>query len=384
VTLYQRDHYLDRVISAFKINPVCAILGPRQVGKTTLAHQYAHLFAKEGEPVHFFDLERPLDVTRLDEPYTTLSELEGLVIIDEVQRRPELFPVLRVLVDERPRKFLILGSASRDLLQQSSETLAGRITYMELPPFQLFEVDTMLTLWRRGGFPKSFLSGTDEESLRWREDYITTFLEQDIPNLGIRIPAAHMRRFWMMLCHMHGQRLNASELGRSLDISDTTVRRYLDVLTGTFMMRSLTPWFENISKRQVKAPKIYFRDSGIFHAFLGLETQREIETHPKLGASWEGFALEQVINHYEARSEECYFWATQTSAELDLLLFKRGKRLGFEIKYTDTPKVTASMREAMETLKLDHLTIVYPGAQSYTQGEKISVVGLQSERFRAK
>lgn len=375
----QRLSFLKQVETQMKVHPVCGILGPRQVGKTTLAREYSKLYIQG--PVHFFDLENPFDRVRLEEPFTALSQLEGLVIIDEIQHAPNIFPVLRVLVDERPRQFLILGSASRDLIHQSSETLAGRIGYIELTPFMLEEVNDFRTLWRRGGFPRSFLSSSEEESFLWRQAYITTFLERDIPSLGFRIPSVQISRFWMMLSHVHGQLFNASEIGRSLGISDHTTRKYLDILVGTFMMRNLCPWYENINKRQVKAPKIYFRDSGILHALLGLNSQENIERHPKLGASWEGFALEEVIRLYRMRAEDCYFWRTQAGAELDLLLFKGGKRLGFEIKYTDTPKLTPSMKIAFEDLKLDHLTVIYPGEKHYDLNNKISVVGIQSPAF---
>lgn len=370
----QRPFFLKQINTQMKVHPICGILGPRQAGKTTLARQYAKSYITE--PVHTFDLENPFDLARLDEPYTALSPLEGLIIIDEIQRRPDLFPVLRVLVDERPRQFLILGSASRDLIRQSSETLAGRIGYVEVTPFRLDEVKDLRTLWRRGGFPRSFLSETEEESLSWRREYISTFMERDIPNLGFKIPPVQIRRFWMMLCHAHGQIFNGSEMGRSLGISDHTARKYLDILVGTFMMRSLPPWFENISKRQVKSPKVYFRDSGILHCLLGVHSQEEIERHPKLGASWEGFALEEIIRKHRARTEDCYFWATQSGAELDLFLLKDGMRLGFEIKYTDAPKITPSMKIAMADLNLDHLTIVYPGDKRYDFNSKISVEGL--------
>lgn len=375
----KRSSFLKQVALQMKVHPVCGLLGPRQVGKTTLARQYAKQYSQK--QVHFFDLENPFDLARLEEPYTALSQLEGLIIIDEIQNVPDLFPVLRVLVDERPRHFLILGSASRDLIHQSSETLAGRIGYVELTPFMLEEVHDFQKLWRWGGFPRSFLSSSDEESILWRQAYITTFLERDIPNLGFKIPAVQTRRFWMMLSHVHGQIFNASDLGRSLGLSDHTIRKYLDILVGTFMMRSLQPWFENISKRQVKSPKIYFRDSGILHTLLGLNSQKDIENHPKLGASWEGFVLEEIIRRYKARAEDCYFWATQSGAELDLLIFKEGKRLGFEFKYMDAPKVTPSMKIAFQDLKLDHLTIIYPGEQNYDLNDQISVMGIQSPAF---
>ena len=375
----ERLSFLKQIEIQMKVHPVCGVLGPRQVGKTTLARQYSKLYTQGS--VHFFDLENPFDRVRLEEPFTALSQLDGLVVIDEIQHAPDIFPVLRVLVDERPRQFLILGSASRDLIHQSSETLAGRIGYIELTPFMLEEVNDFRTLWRRGGFPRSFLSPSDEESLIWRQAYITTFLERDIPNLGFRIPAVQMSRFWMMLSHVHGQIFNASEIGRSLGVSDHTTRKYLDILVGTFMMRNLRPWFENIGKRQIKAPKIYFRDSGILHSLLGLNSQEDIERHPKLGASWEGFALEEIIRLYRVRAEDCYFWATQSGAELDLLLFKGGRRLGFEFKYTDAPKLTPSMKIAFDDLKLDHLTIIYPGEKQYDLNDNVSVIGIQNPVF---
>lgn len=375
----ERLSFLKQVALQMKVHPICGVLGPRQVGKTTLARQYAKQYAQE--QVHFFDLENPFDLARLEEPYTALAQLDGLVIIDEIQNIPDLFPILRVLVDERPRHFLILGSASRELIHQSSETLAGRIGYVELTPFMLEEVRDYKTLWGRGGFPRSFLSQSDEESILWRQAYITTFLERDIPNLGFKIPPAQIRRFWMMLSHVHGQIFNASDLGRSLGLTDHTIRKYLDILVGTFMMRSLQPWFENISKRQVKSPKIYFRDSGILHTLLGLNSQKDIENHPKLGASWEGFALEEIIRRYRARAEDCYFWATQSGAELDLLIIKDGKRRGFEFKYMDAPKVTPSMKIAFHDLKLDYLTVIYPGEKDYDLNDQISVMGIQSPAF---
>jgi hypothetical protein len=282
-----------------------------------------------------------------------------------------------VLVDQkRPRKFLILGSASRLLIQQSSETLAGRISYLELTPFVYEEVQELKNLWLRGGFPRSYLLMDEGMSFRWRLDYIRTFLEQDIPNLGIKIPAAELGRFWLMLTHMHGNIFNASELGRSLGLAHTTTKRYLDILSGTFMIRTLSPWFENLSKRQVKSPKIYFRDSGIFHAQLQIVTQDQLMAHPKLGASWEGFALECVIQHHRAESQEVFFWGTQSGAELDLLIMKNGQRLGFEFKYQDAPGTTKSMHVALADLSLDSLTVIHPGSGIYQLAEKIRAIGL--------
>ncbi|AIK96259.1 ATP-binding protein [Candidatus Odyssella acanthamoebae] len=369
-----RSFFNNQIDFQFKIHSVCGLLGPRQVGKTTLAKKYSQHYSK----VHFFDLENPIDLARLENPMLTLTSLQSdLIIIDEIQRRPELFPILRVLVDEKPRKFLILGSASRDLLQQSSETLAGRIGYIELPPFSISETKEEKKLWLRGGFPRSYLASSDEQSYAWRQSYITTFLERDIPNLGFNIPPILMRKLWMMLAHYHGQILNASEIGKSLSISHHTVKKYLDILSGTFMIRLLTPWFENISKRQVKSPKIYLRDSGLLHALFGIHTEDQLQVYPKLGASWEGFALEEIIKEYHASSEECYFWATQAGAELDLMIIKDGKRIGFEFKHTDFPKVTPSMRIALETLKLDHLYVIFPYAHSsFPLADKITARGL--------
>jgi predicted AAA+ superfamily ATPase len=364
----------------FRVHPACAILGPRQVGKTTLARMY--LEQHPSDQFQFFDLENPLDAARLENPMLTLSKLpEKLIVIDEIQRAPELFPIIRVLIDDKQKKqkFLILGNASRELIQQSSETLAGRIGYMELMPFSLDEVDHESdTLWLRGGFPLSYLAQTEEDSFLWRQSYITTFLERDIPNLGFQIPPQQMRRFWLMLVHYHGQIFNARELGKSLGISDHMVRKYLDILAGTFMIRILLPWYENLQKRQIKSPKIYFRDSGILHALLGIRNQEAMNTYPKMGSFWEGFALEEIIRQTGASSEECYFWGTQSKAELDLLIIKDGKKVGYEFKYTDAPKITPSMRIACEDLKLDHLYVVYPGTVAFPLSEKITARGLAS------
>ena len=357
--MMDRVFFNDQIENQFEIHSVCALIGPRQVGKTTLAKKISENYSK----VDFFDLENSIDLARLENPMLALTHLQSeLIVIDEIQRRPELFPVLRVLVDEKPRKFLILGSASRDLLRQSSETLAGRIGYIELPPFSITEVNQQKKLWLRGGFPRSYLASSDNQSYAWRQSYITTFLERDIPNLGFNIPPLLMRRLWMMLAHYHGQVLNASEIGKSLSISHHTVKKYLDILSGTFMVRILHPWFENISKRQVKSSKIYLRDSGLLHALFGIQNEEQLQVYPKLGASWEGFALEEIIKEYHATPEECYFWATQAGAELDLMIIKDGKRIGFEFKHTDAPKVTSSMKIALETLKLDHLYLVFPYA----------------------
>ncbi len=370
--IINRNNFIQAITEAFQVHPVVALLGPRQCGKTTLAQQFAtHEF-------HLFDLEDPDDLAKLDHPKLALNDLLGLIIIDEIQRHPELFPLLRVLVDQhKKRQFLILGSASRDLIKQSSESLAGRIRYMEITPFSYPEVDNIKQLWVRGGFPNAYLAHSDAASDEWRNAYITTFLERDIPNLGIHIPARTLRRFWMMLAHYHSGIFNSVEIGASLGVAHTTVRHYLDILTGTFMIRELTPWIESINKRQIKSPKIYFRDSGIFHSLLGLKDLDSIQNHPKLGASWEGFALEAVIRAHRAQQEECYFWGVHNQGELDLLLFKEGKRLGFEFKYGDAPRLTSSMTFAQEHLKLDQLTVIYPGKSQYALTTDISVFGLE-------
>ena len=373
--MIDRKKFLQHITNHFEVHSLCALLGPRQCGKTTLSKEYARQF--QGE-VHVFDLENPTHLARLETPMLALSSLKGLVILDEIQRRPELFPILRVLVDEGDRKFLILGSASRDLIQQSSETLAGRIGYLELPPFHLEEgIEDETLLWVRGGFPKSYLAKKESSSFLWRENYIRTFLERDIPSLGFSIAPQQLRRFWMMLAHCHGNLFNASEIGRSLSISDHTAKKYLDILSGTFMVRSLSPWFENTTKRQVKTPKIYFRDAGIFHALMGLHTLESIQTHPKLAASWEGFALEQVIQKLDVYEGESFFWRTHAGAELDLLILKEGKRLGFEFKYTEAPKVSSSMHSAFESLHLNHLFLIYPGENRFLLKENITAVGLK-------
>ncbi|MDR3623780.1 MAG: ATP-binding protein [Chlamydiales bacterium] len=375
----ERLHFIHQIERYFESHKIVALLGPRQCGKTTLARMYSKRevnFSKN----NYLDLEASIDVQRLVNPTLTLESLSGLIIIDEIQRIPDLFPILRVLVDreENNQRYLILGSASRELIRQSSESLAGRIAYIELTPFSFQEVDDIQKLWIRGGFPRSFLAKTEQESVDWREFYIRTFLEQDIPNLGIKIPPDTLRRFWIMLSHYHGNIFNSSELARSFGTSDVTIRRYLDILAGTFMIRKLQPWHENISKRQVKAPKIYFRDSGIFHSLLNISNQDELQVHPKLGASWEGFALEEVIRHRQAKSQDCYFWSTYGGAEVDLILHQKGTLTGFEFKYSDAPQLTKSMHTALHDLQLDHLYVIYPGDVDYPLSERISVKGLKS------
>jgi predicted AAA+ superfamily ATPase len=377
VPMIERTAHVRRLTALLRQFPVVAILGPRQVGKTTLARQFvSHRRAQ----LTFFDLESPEDLALFADPTLALRPVTGLVVIDEVQRQPELFPLLRVLVDEpgRKRRFLVLGSASPDLLRQTSESLAGRIAYEELGGFSLGEVGVheWPRLWRRGGFPRSFLARSERDSFRWRQELIRTYLERDLPELGLRLPAPMLRRFWMMLAHYHGQVWNASELARAFGVAHTTVQRYLDILTETFMARQLQSWHENIGKRQVKAPKIYVRDSGLLHALLGLETARQIESHPKVGASWEGFALDAVVSQLGARPEECFFWATHSGAELDLLVVRGSLRLGFEFKRTTVPAITRSMQMALDDLRLAQIGVLHAGSHSYDLGRHIRAIAL--------
>lgn len=354
-------------------------MGPRQCGKKTLARAYIE-DQKRTQKIHYFDLEDPEDLVLFENPKLTLGSLDGLIVIDEIQKIPEIFSLIRVLVDElnSKKQFLILGSASRDLIHQSSESLVGRISYIEITPFSLSEVDNGGSeLWLRGGFPRAYLAHSMEESIEWRKEYISTFLERDIPNLGFAIPAQSLRRFWMMMTSYHGTIFNGSEIGRSLGLSGTTMRRYLDLLTGTFMLRQLQPWFENITKRQVKSPKIYFRDSGIFHTLLKANKKEDITSHPKLGASWEGFALEMVIRAHKIPQEECFFWAVHEQAEIDLMIFLKGKKVGFEFKWADAPKLTKSIVAALETLQLERCYVIYPGSKNYPLNEKVFAVGLE-------
>lgn len=375
----QRNNYLSLIKKRFEVNPAVALLGSRQSGKTTLAKLYADK-QPSSITVHWFDLEDPADLSALQNAKTVLGSLEGLIVIDEVQKLPGLFPVLRVLIDQhvKGRQFLLLGSASKDLIEQSSETLAGRLSYIEVSPFSMTEVGDIKKLWHRGGYPKSYLSQSDESALQWVKDYTAAFLERDLPMLGIKVPPEAMRRFWMMLAHCHGSVANLSEIGRSLGISHTTARHYLDILSSSFMIRQLHPWFANISKRQVKTPKIYFRDSGIYHYLLGVGFGEGIKHHPKLGASWEGFALEQVIRTMKVDHQDCYFWGVHAQHELDLLIVRGGKKQGFEFKFSDVITVTKSMHESLETLDLDTLTIIYPGTKTYNLTNKIIAMGLES------
>jgi hypothetical protein len=365
---------MGAVAGALDQYPVAAILGPRQCGKTTLARA----FAQDMKCV-FFDLENPVDSARLATPMLALEDLTGLVVIDEIQRKPELFSILRVLVDrpESNARFLVLGSASPYLVKGASESLAGRIGFIDLSGFSLSEVgaDRDAHLWNRGGFPRSFLAADDALSAQWRNDFIRTFLERDIPQLGITIPAETLRRFWTMIAHYHGQVWNASVFARSLGVSGPTARRYLDILSGAFMVRQIQPWHANIKKRQVKSPRIYLRDSGLLHALLSLETLPDVLSHPKVGASWEGFVIEEILASVQSRN--FYFWSTYSGAELDGLLFRRGRAVGFEIKRTDAPTRTKSMVSAIEELDLEHLYVVYPGKQTYRVDNRITALSLQ-------
>lgn len=368
-----RPAVIAKIERALAIQPIAALLGPRQCGKTTVARMFG-----EQQAATYFDLENPVDVRRLSAPLTVLEALTGLVIIDEVQRQPELFQLLRVLVD-RPHnhaRFLLLGSASPQLVRSVSESLAGRIGFIDLSGFDLTEVGTDLRerLWLRGGFPRSFLADDDAASMAWRQGFIRTFLERDIPQLGITVPAETLRRFWTMVAHYHGQVWNAAEFARSLGASEGTARRYLDILSGAYMVRTLPPWFGNLSKRQVKSPKTYIRDSGILHGLLQLGTLSDLQAHPKLGSSWEGFAIEQIIGALDTR--DAYFWATHGGAELDLLVRTRGKMYGFEMKYADAPGTNRSMHIALRDLALEHLWIVYPGRQEYALDERITALPL--------
>jgi uncharacterized protein len=369
-----RPRALERIEWTFRVHPVAALLGPRQCGKTTLAR----LFAERQEQSALFDLENPVDRQRLSNPMRVLGSLGGLVVIDEIQRQPELFEVLRVLVDrpESSTRFLVLGSASPRLVAGVSETLAGRIGTIDLSGFSLDEVgaEDLERLWLRGGFPRSYLAADEEASFAWRDAFVRTFLERDIPQLGITIPAETLRRFWTMIAHSHGQAWNASGIGRSLGASDHTVRRYLDVLAGAFMLRILPPWYENLKKRQVKAPKVYLRDSGLLHTLLRLQTLYDLQGHPKFGASWEGFALEQILTAIETR--DAYFWATHAGAELDLLVFHRGRRYGFELKHSEAPRMNQSIRVALDTLGLERLWIVVPGGRAWEVDERVAVTPL--------
>lgn len=371
----EREQLRTRVESALRRQPVVALLGMRQVGKTSMAREIA---SRRRGPTHFFDLEDDRQLARLREPLAALEPLRGLVVLDEVQHLPQLFRSLRVLVDRptRPARFLVLGSASGDLLHQTAESLAGRITYVPVEGFTFGEVgvERLERRWLRGGLPGSFLARNDAASFAWRRDYITTLLASDIPQLGVRVPATTLRRFWSMLAHWHGQIWNGSEFGSSFGISHTTVRDYLDVFCDTMLAFQLQPWHENLGKRQVKSPKVYLGDSGILHSFLQVNTHDDLLGHPKVGASWEGTMLQQVVAQLGALPEERFFWATQAGAELDLLIVRGKRRLGFEFKLTSQPARTKGMHVAIDDLGLDRLVVVHAGADSFPLGAGIEAV----------
>ncbi len=375
--MIDRDYEINKLLSLLKHYRVVGIIGARQVGKTTLAR--ALLNRVQGSSF-YYDLENPEDLARLADPMLTLKSLKGLVVIDEIQRLPELFPILRVLADrlKASARFLVLGSASPELLRQGSESLAGRIAYHELGGFSLDEVGikNRQRLWLRGGFPRSYLAPSDTLSEEWRRGFIGTFLERDLPQLGVAIRSTTLHRFWSMLAHYHGQIWNASEFGRSFGVADTTVRNYLDLLSSALVVRQLQPWHENISKRQVKSPKVYIADSGLLHALLGIKTRNDLERHPKIGASWEGFVIEQIVRRTGFRKEDCFFWATHAGAELDLLVVRGRNRLGFEVKLTGSPRVTPSMRSALSDLKLQRLYVIHAGEETFQLEKKIQAVAL--------
>jgi hypothetical protein len=375
--MFGRKKDLERISGFLARHPVVGIVGARQVGKTTLATALA-----QAQPAATtrFDLENPVDLARLHDPMLALGGLSGLVVIDEVQRLPDVYNVLRVLADRAgtPARFLILGSASPELLRQSAESLAGRIIYHELRGFSFADsgVGELDRRWLRGGFPRSYLAADDAASDEWRQAFLQTFLERDLPQLGINTPAVTMRRFWTMLAHGHGQLWNASELARAFGVSDMTVRKYLDHLTAALVLRQLQPWHENITKRQVRAPKVYIADTGLLHALLNLPRQVDLESHPKVGFSWEGLLLHEVIAQLGARPDECYFWATHAGAELDLLVVRGRRRLGFEFKRTVAPGLTRSMRIAAEDLKLDSLDVVHAGPETFALGPGFRAVAV--------
>ena len=365
-----RRQHLRRLTLLLRESPVVALLGARQTGKSTLARQ---LVAARRGPTTWFDLENPEDLARLADPGLELRPLRGLVVLDEIQRLPDVFPLLRVLADRprTPARFLVLGSASPDLLRQTSETLAGRVAFHELGGFDLHEVSDLDRLWLRGGFPRAYLAGSGAASRRWRDDFIRTFLERDLPGLGSTVAPTALRRFWTMLAHWHGQLWNGAEFGRAFGVAHTTVRRYLDLLTSAFVVRQLPPWHANVAKRQVRSPKVYVGDSGILHALLGLTTREALVSHPKVGASWEGFVVRQITHLLAARPDQCFHWSTYSGADLDLLVVAGNRRYGFEVKRTEAPRLTTSMRSALETLDLQRLDVVHAGQRLYKLAPRV-------------
>jgi predicted AAA+ superfamily ATPase len=370
-----RNELIRRLKESLDRSRVVALVGPRQCGKTTLAREFV-----APESPNYFDLEDPTSLVRLEEPMTALGALQGIVVIDEVQRRPDLFPILRVLADRQPlsARFLILGSASKTLLRQASESLAGRIETVSMSGFSMAELGTAMqqSHWLRGGFPPSYLAQTEPDSLAWRKNFIQTFLERDLPQWGLMAPPITLLRFWTMLAHYHGQIWSAVEPARSLGVSEPTVRRYLDILTGVFMIRQLQPWHANLKKRQVKAPKIYLRDTGLLHQLLGIRSDQELFSHPKCGSSWEGYVIEETIK--TMNPDEAYFWGTHNGAEIDLVMVKGGRMLGVECKRIDAPRLTPSMRIALENLNLERIAVVYPGARRYALAENVHAVPLEA------
>jgi uncharacterized protein len=373
IVMVVRKNLLKQITAGLTRSRVVVLTGPRQCGKTTLARE---LLSEESE--NYFDLEDPTGLARLAEPMTALAPLSGLVVIDEIQRRPDLFPVLRVLADRRetPARFLILGSAAGELMRQTSESLAGRMERINISGFTLGELGAKseALLWRRGGFPLSYLAKREVDSNAWRKHFIQTLLERDLPQWGVRVPAVALLRFWTMLAHYHGQIWNAADPARALGVSESTTRRYLDLLSDAFMIRQLQPWHANIKKRQVKAPKIYLRDSGLLHQLLGIHSQKELLHHPKLGASWEGFVIEQMLSS-EAH-DEAYFWATHQGAEIDLVLRRGCELIGIECKRADAPSVTPSMHIALKDLKLTRIFVIYPGNKRYALAPQVEAVPL--------
>ena len=378
--MLKRKNIKAKISAALQRSRAVGLIGPRQCGKTTIARTFVNV-----DSPNYFDLEDPTSLARLNDPKLALEPLEGLIVIDEIQRKPELFPLLRVLTDRpnKPATFLLLGSTSPDLLRQSSESLAGRIEYFELTPLSLLELEEYnqrTSHWIRGGFPLSLLTKDNADSWKWRKGFIQTFLERDLPQLGISTPSITILRFWRMLAHYHGQVFNASEIARSMGVNQTTASNYLDILSSVFMVRALQPWHANLKKRQVKRPKIYFRDSGILHCLLGIKDQLAIESHPKLGASWEGYAIEETIKAFQP--DESYFWATHNGAELDLLMLKDSQRVGLEFKRSGAPTLTPSMKIAMEDLQLDRLDVLYPGKKDYPLTDKINAISLENWLIR--